>query len=89
MSRQAPHSQYDTERPRRRRRVKDPIRAMVNASVAHAMLPPATRPALQALPDSVESVDAIVLSESQTTIRVRLRNGQARYFLVRVTEVMQ
>jgi len=90
MSRQEARSHFDTTRPQRsRRKIHDPIRNMVVASVQHHLLPEPVKPALHALPDTVENVTAVAVNEAETVIRVRLRNGQERAFSVRVREVMQ
>jgi hypothetical protein len=90
MSTQSARSRFDTTRPqRKRRKIQDPIRNMVIASVQHHLLPEPVKPALHPLPDSVEDVSAVAVDEAETVIRVRLRNGQVRAFSVKVREVMQ
>lgn len=70
------------------RKVMDPVKAMIAQLVQRHIVTDASRPPLANQPEDVDTVEAQVISPTETLIRVKTHSHGTRYFHVKIREMM-
>lgn len=66
----------------------DPVKAMVAQAVQHHLIEGEGQPPIPPKPGNVESAEGLVISPTETMVRVVTFNQGNRYFRVKVSEML-